>query len=552
MENGIGKIIRRIGTALWILHPILFFFYSIFSLVGANQSIPLQAVIRSLVIGFSVIFLILYLSNIRGDGERAALIASGAIILFFSYGHLINLIETYMGKTFDNAGEWALFAPGLIATVLWIYFVWKRLRHVRVFTQYFLAVSLLVNLFPLLQRLQAAKYESITQEQFLAYQNEIKAKLDLGAGWGEEVIAGELHQRDIYYIVLDAYARADVLKDLYGYDNTEFIHFLETRGFYVARESHANYVSTELSLASSLNMSHLNGLPEIFDSKGGADDDAVKSIAAQLISSNILQGYFHDHGYTVVSIESGYGATALGEADIYLQSPDVDRGSLWRVGFETMLLDSSLGRLLMQIFPNSANTLDWLFDLHRARILYTFDHLADFTQDDRPTFVYAHIISPHTPYVFGPNGERLEHQDPFTLLDAKPGNPENINFYRDQVHYLNGLVMDVIDEILHKSTTEPIILLQADHGSRVYMEAQPTAEIQCSLQLPILNAYHFPEDDAQKRLYPAISPVNSFRVLLDEYFQEGLELLHDGSYELGDDQGKLRFVDYENAVAACP
>jgi hypothetical protein len=552
MNQYIGKALRRLGTALWILHPILFFFYSIFSLMAANQSIPLRAVTRSLAIGFFLILLILYLSQIWGNGERAALIISGAIILFFSYGHLINLIETYIGKPFDKAGEWALFAPGLIAAALWIYFVRKRLRHVYVFTQYFLVVSLLVNLFPLLQRLQAAKSEGIAQAQFLAYQNEMKAELDLREVWGEEDMTVEVPQRDIYYIVLDAYARADVLEDLYGYDNTEFIRFLETRGFYVAGESNANYISTELSLASSLNMSHLSGLPDVFDSQGGVDANTVKSIAVNLISSNILQGYFHDRGYTVISIESGYAATALGDADIYLQSTNVDRGSLWRVGFETMLLDSSLGRLLMRILPNSASTLDWLFDLHRERILYTFDHLTDFAQDDRPTFVYAHIISPHTPYVFGPNGERLEHQDPFTLLDTNPGNPENIKYYRDQVHYLNSLIMEVIDEIFQKSTTEPIIFLQADHGSKVYKETQPAAEIQCRLHLPILNAYYFPDVDAQTRLYQTISPVNSFRILLNEYFHEELELLHDGSYELGDDEGKLKFIDYENAVAACP
>jgi hypothetical protein len=46
--------------------------------------------------------------------------------------------------------------------------------------------------------------------------------------------------------------------------------------------------------------------------------------------------------------------------------------------------------------------------------------------------------------------------------------------------------------------------------------------------------------------------VNSFRILLNEYFHEGLELLHDGSYELVDDEGSLKFVDYESAVAPCP
>ena len=42
---------------------------------------------------------------------------------------------------------------------------------------------------------------------------------------------------DIYYIILDAYGRADVLKDLYNYDNSQFVDWLNQKGFYVARES---------------------------------------------------------------------------------------------------------------------------------------------------------------------------------------------------------------------------------------------------------------------------------------------------------------------------
>lgn len=552
MKDYIVEAKRRLPTVLWILHPILFFLYPVLSLMAANRGMPLQAVTRTLLIGILLILLILYLISIRGNGERTALIISGGIILFFSYGHLINLIETYSGKTLEKAGEWALFALGLIIAGVWAYFVRKRLRRPDAFTRYFLASSLIVNVFPLLQLRQSAKSEGIAQEQFLSYQNAMKAKLDLEPVWGEGDKAAGAQHRDIYYIVLDAYARADVLEDLYGYDNSEFLHFLETRGFYIAEESHANYVSTEFSLASSLNMSYLNDLPEAFRALRGVDTHTVKSVAVRLLSSNILQDYLHERGYTVISTESGYAATELGDADYYLQSPDVDRGSFWRVGFETMLLDSSVGRLLMRILPSSARTLDWLFDLHRERILYAFDHLADYAQDDRPTFVYAHIISPHTPYVFGPNGERIEHRDPFTLLDAKPGNPENIKYYRDQVNYLNSLVMDVIDEILLKSTTDPIIILQADHGSKVYKERQPAPEIRCRLFLPILNAYRFPGDDALEHLYPTISPVNSFRVLLNEYFHEGLELLDDGSFKLSEVEGEMRFIEFEEAVAECP
>ena len=65
---------------------------------------------------------------------------------------------------------------------------------------------------------------------------------------------------DIYYIILDAYSRDDVLQDFYQYDNGPFISELEALGFYVARCSRSNYASTRLSLPSSLNMDYIDNL----------------------------------------------------------------------------------------------------------------------------------------------------------------------------------------------------------------------------------------------------------------------------------------------------
>ena len=65
---------------------------------------------------------------------------------------------------------------------------------------------------------------------------------------------------DIYYIILDGYARSDVMSKLFGFDNEPFLKRLEQKGFYVARRSTANYCQTPLSLSSSLNAVYLNDL----------------------------------------------------------------------------------------------------------------------------------------------------------------------------------------------------------------------------------------------------------------------------------------------------
>ena len=48
-------------------------------------------------------------------------------------------------------------------------------------------------------------------------------------------------------------------------------------------------------------------------------------------------------------------------------------------------------------------------------------------------------------------------------------------------------------------------------------------------RMRILNAYYLPEGGAEG-LYEGISPVNTFRVVLNQYFGEDLPLLEDISY----------------------
>ena len=67
-----------------------------------------------------------------------------------------------------------------------------------------------------------------------------------------------------------------------------------------------------------------------------------------------------------------------------------------------------------------------------------------------------------------------------------------------------------------------------------------------------MNAYYFPDDDAEEYLYPSISPVNSFRALLNGFFFEDLELLEDESFALIENDGFMKFEPYYQEIAPCP
>jgi len=94
------------------------------------------------------------------------------------------------------------------------------------------------------------------------------------------------------------------------------------------------------------------------------------------------------------------------------------------------------------------------------------------------------------------------------------------------------------------------IMIQGDHSSKVYNQEHPSQDVQMQLLFPILNAYHFPGEGGGG-LYATITPVNSFRVLLDSYFGAELGLLPDKSYLLESPHGRRQFVDVCESYGFC-
>ena len=98
--------------------------------------------------------------------------------------------------------------------------------------------------------------------------------------------------------------------------------------------------------------------------------------------------------------------------------------------------------------------------------------------------------------------------------------------------FINQKLRDVITSILENSAVPPIIILQGDHGPGAYYDMLELNDSCLAERYSILNAYYFPDGDYQL-LYPEITPVNSFRVILDTYFGTDLDLLDDKNYFAG-------------------
>ncbi len=113
--------------------------------------------------------------------------------------------------------------------------------------------------------------------------------------------------------------------------------------------------------------------------------------------------------------------------------------------------------------------------------------------------------------------------------------PDELAAYADQIAYLDQRLLEIVDAINKKSERPPIIIIQGDHGATIAYREQ---DIDPAQRLGIFNAYYLPRNnpgggstqpDVKDSLYPGISPVNSFRLVFDIYFNGEYGLLEDRS-----------------------
>jgi hypothetical protein len=168
---------------------------------------------------------------------------------------------------------------------------------------------------------------------------------------------------------------------------------------------------------------------------------------------------------------------------------------------------------------------------------------------DVPKFVFAHIPAAHVPYVFGPDGEL---DQPWTLpsvpTDPNEARQGYMHGYRGQVVYVNQLLKEAIDIIIKNSPVPPVIILQGDHGPQSLYKFS-LDEVCVKERMSILNAYYLPGVQ-NAGLYPTITPVNTFRLIFDQYFNTDFGLLDDRSYLTARDD-LSQIVDVTSQVDRC-
>jgi len=498
---------------LFQLYPFFLGMYSVMSLIAHTRAeMVLWDGFRAIL--FSALLAALLFTAFRmliKETHKAALITAFVLILLYSYGHVIYFLRqpilagVYLGR------HRILIPVFLFVLVTGITLLAKSNYDSKTISEALTPISAFLIIFPLSQIIY---YSALSSFEANARNQQIKSELPVS-------LPSNGTRPDVYYILLDGYPRSDFIARFLGADISEFIEELSERGFYVARCSQSNYTDTRFSMAATLNMRYLDkgtGEPEVLHSGTELDN---------MIRFGEVQRNFAGLGYRIITFASGYKWLKWAESDVHLDPARYRaKRTFLSIGindFEYLFLNTTAFKIILDLpFVIDNEHARFVTELinsprasHRDRVFFALDQLPTIARTmPNPKFVYAHLIFPHPPYIVDADGNPLQNTP-----------SDELKAYGDQILYLNKRLIDIIDEILSEPGYKPLIILQGDHGATIDYAAH---QIDKAYRLGIMNAYFLP-GLSPGTLYDTVTPVNTFRIIFDHYFQGNYGLLEDKS-----------------------
>jgi hypothetical protein len=240
-----------------------------------------------------------------------------------------------------------------------------------------------------------------------------------------------------------------------------------------------------------------------------------------LIEHNRAASFLKGQGYRYVFFPSAWFAATRASAEADTQV-DPYRGfdlarSIYRSHFEGKLASVTMLAGLQKVLGSPTT----VYAEHAAR---TFAGVTAMSGAARPTFVFAHVLMPHTPWVVDAACRPVLARD--LVSQGWDHSPASHAMLRDQVQCVNGQTLKTVRALVARSHPHPIIIIQGDHGTEESLNpplsdtAVPTAE-QARERFRTFGAYYLPGGGAVA-IPESTSVVNVLRHVFAYYFDADL------------------------------
>ena len=302
---------------------------------------------------------------------------------------------------------------------------------------------------------------------------------------------------NVYHIILDEYTDNEILLKKFNYDNKKFLEFLNKNGFYIPNKSFSTFGSTPGELELILNMDYPREIGWVSDSY-------------QALNNNKVMSVFSDQNYSIIETNSMMR---------WKNFSDVDTKLCYDTNFiNSEFLDQVLRKSIIRYFLEQHHN-----DTRRDTVRCTFSELSEIaSQSSGPKYVFSHIYVPHPPFLFGPNGENVipDHREISGLQSW-----ENPQGYINQLIYATNQVSIVVKNIVKNDPTA-VIILQGDTGTLTGTDTFMTTMKDVYQAHSILYAVRIPDVNNLEYMVP----VNTYRIIFNNYFNMDYEYLEQHSY----------------------
>jgi len=439
---------------------------------------------------------------------KAIVFSFYSLSIFFLFGASHDFLKSEIESSFFVS--YTLLLPLItLITIIFFFFIKKSKLNDTFSLRYF---YYLVSVFIALEIFLFA-YNVITDK---SQQNNLSGKVE---NLSSSEKCSHMAQPDIFFVVLDGYTSSECLKEEFDYDNSEIDSLLIVNNFFTSKSSKSNYNITPFSLSSTLNFNYLVSGLENRSIGSKAFLQAMETFKDNQITKFLRNDGYEIKNYGCFDLDGAPTLTRAYFADLYFNQ--IDNQTLSSrvkrdIGWNFTLKNPFTGQLKI---PDSYKKSK---QYHLYRNSFNLNGLMSElkTQDNKPKFVYVHLILPHEPFYLDSQGKEIS--DTTMILNRLPMKVGYLN----QLKYCNSLLKNLIPAISNSPLRNKVVVIEGDHGFRDYNKSVPMYK-----DFMNLNTYYFSDGD-YSGLYDGISPVNSFRVVLNKYFCQSLPMLKDSSVYL--------------------
>lgn len=362
---------------------------------------------------------------------------------------------------------------------------------------------------------------------------------------------------NVYYLVFDRYASQETLDQVYNFDNGDLMNYFASQGFVSRSEAYANYPFTQQSLSSTLSMDYLSDLEKRFKVDAGKFQTAFPY--RTILRRPPVADIFRQNGYQYNQVSSWWDFTRIGiEADnnpaksfrlrilgLEFWLTDLQRDIFHRSAFSPILQKGlTIGNITLVKYDQDRNPRQNFHD--QIDTLQTIAHNSG-TQK-QPQFTFAHILSPHDPYIFAADGSDAPYNGDRTDQDL-----DEFKKYTNQLTYVNKRIQELIDT-LRSQDPDAVVIFQPDEGpypkqfrgkltENSYFDPKNLDDTSMRHKFGITAAYYMPNVDQDIVRQELTNSANVFPFVLNHYLGYDITYLPECNFSAGN-----KFVLYDYTI----